>query len=118
MQSGRSPLANGSSVPRWPTLARPRRGFSARMTPADVVPSGLSTRRSPVITPPPVPRGSSIPPPAPGGSAIPPPAPGGFSPLLLVRLVRRLAQQVVEPLRRVGSRVVLEAQLRGDAKAE
>ena len=40
------PLANGSSVPAWPSL-RPSAGRSWRRTPNDVGPAGLSTRNSP-----------------------------------------------------------------------
>src|SRR5262245_25289048 len=49
MQSGRSPVAIGSSVPRWPMLARAWRRFTARTTPAELIPEGLSTRRMPSL---------------------------------------------------------------------
>src|SRR4051794_13360962 len=43
-----TPVANGSSVPAWPTfVARPCSRRTAATTSCDVFPAGLSTRRSP-----------------------------------------------------------------------
>src|SRR5690606_27500460 len=44
---GRSPVAIGSSVPRWPMLRSRCARLTSRTTPADVIPAGLSTSRMP-----------------------------------------------------------------------
>ena len=47
MQTGSTPLANGSSVPRWPIFSARSARFSTRTMCADVGPSGLSMSRIP-----------------------------------------------------------------------
>ena len=87
-QSGRSPLANGSSVPRCPTFARPSRGFER----AD------HARRRDALR-------------------LVDEEDAGHS-LVLVVASRAPTQQLVHAARGVRRRVVLEAQRRRDAEAE
>src|SRR5258706_11010853 len=44
---GRRPVANGSSVPVWPPFAAASTRFAAARARVDVIPAGLSSRRTP-----------------------------------------------------------------------
>src|SRR5215813_16309 len=94
MQSGSSPVAIGSSVPRWPMLARAWRRFTARTTSAELIPEGLSTRRMPSL----------------------------IDVLAVVVLAfgrpLRVAQEGRDPPGLVERIVPVEAELRGEAKVE
>src|SRR5262245_61489587 len=101
MQTGRSPVAKGSSVPRCPTFRWRRIRLTAATTAADVMPAGLSTSRTPCRS----------------------------RPLLLIvvviRACRPLApqrldfpQQVLDTLGSIDGGIDLEPQFRGEPQPE